>query len=278
MRICALALFLLGLNLPAPAQDKETADPNPARLVRLFDLQEKIRDLHPAFERLFPVAIVEAGRFFIYVPDGSARIYRLDAQAPDKFKIPTGIRAAMPLDFWGTRVACVVTPEVFAEPAGYVMIFHEFVHCYQWETVELRLKESLGVYKKAMERKDYMWELQYAFPYGDEWFVREYGTMLAALDDGDFGRAANLRKAIKARLSADEWDYMTWQEWKEGSARYLENEVRGRFVRPANSGGKNPPYSRVTFYAGGEAFIRMLEKKEAGSVRNLEDLYRRIAE
>ena len=78
--------------------------------------------------------------------------------------MPEGVRAAMPLDFWDNRIACVVTPEVFDQLKGYVTVFHEFVHCYQWETCEMRLKESLRVYQKSVEQKDFMWELQYPFP------------------------------------------------------------------------------------------------------------------
>lgn len=32
-------------------------------------------------------------------------------------------------------MACVVTADVFSTMDGYVEIFHEFVHCYQFERV-----------------------------------------------------------------------------------------------------------------------------------------------
>ena len=271
------------LILPLAALRAQTgatapADPYLAPLARIFDVQDKIRDIHPAFERLHPVAIVAGGEFLIYVPDLSKRRYKLVTKAPDTFAIPVGIRAAMPLDFWGGRMACVVTPEVFDKTAGYATVFHEFVHCHQWDAGELRLKDSLGVYKKAMEKKDYMWELQYPFPYENPDFVRDYKALLTALGQGDSGRALEIRKALKARLSREEWEYMTWQEWKEGAARFLENEIDARLGLPLNASGLNPPFTRVAFYAGGEALIRMLEKGDPGLVKDLEALYRKIAE
>jgi hypothetical protein len=162
------------------------------------------------------------------VPDPGRRTYDLDKEAAEEFQIPVGVRAAMPLPFWENRMACVITPEIFAETGGYAVIFHEFVHCYQWETCELRLKTSLRIYKTAMERKDFMWELQYPFPYRDEEIAADYGAMLEALVTEDEKRAASLREAIRDRLSPEEWEYMTWQEWKEGTARYLENEIKAR--------------------------------------------------
>ena len=52
----------------------------------------------------------------------------------------------MPLAFWNNRIACVVTGEVFGEPDGYVFIYHEFIHCAQWDCCEQRLKEGLARY------------------------------------------------------------------------------------------------------------------------------------
>ncbi len=41
---------------------------------------------------------------------------------------------------------------------------------------------------------------------------------------------------------------MTWQEWKGGLARYLENAIAVRLGQPANHGGLEPPFTPVTFY------------------------------
>jgi hypothetical protein len=273
-----MAVFGASVSSTVSARDAASPDGYAASLARLFALQDKVRDLHPAFESLYPVAIVEAGRFAIYEPDMKTRAYRLVKEAPDTFNIPVGVRAAMPLDFWENRIACVVTPEVFAEPGGEAIIFHEFVHCYQWETCELPLKKALSVYNRAMERKDFMWELQYPFPYGDKDFAADYGNMLRALEAGDGGRVASVRKALKDRLSRDDWEYMTWQEWKEGTARFLENEIKARVGLQPNMGGLKPPFSRVSFYAGGELLIRMMNRKDPGLAGNIEVLYHRIAD
>ena len=258
---------------------QEPAPPDlSAALDRVYTLQQQVRDLHPAFDHLYPVAVVRGGTFYVYEPDLGARHYKLAVTAPDKLNVPSGVRAAMPLDFWGNRVACVITPEALDDAGGLIVVFHEFVHCYQWETCELRLKEKLGVYRAAMGRKDYMWELQYAFPYGDGDFRQYYGAMIAALYKGDSAGLEAARRKLKEALSPDDWDYMTWQEWKEGLARYLENAIQTRLGRPENRGGLEPPFTRVTFYAGGAGLIRELSGRQPGVLKDIEALYHRIAE
>ncbi len=78
-------------------------------------------------------------------------------------------------------------------------------------------------------------------------------------------------------LSPGEWDYLTWQEWKEGLARYLENRMREVVGLPENKGGENPPSTRVTFYRGGDKLIRFLERRRPGIVSDMEQLYRTIS-
>lgn len=273
-----IGLFGSSGSTALTVQDKPSVASVEAALDRLFALRDTISDIHPSFETLYPVAVVSEGRFHIYEPDMGRRAYRLAMEAPDKFGMPSGVRAAMPLDFWGNRMACVVTPDIFGETTGYAVIFHEFVHCYEWETCELRLKGALTVYRLSMERKDYMWELQYKFPYGDKEFTRDYAEMLSALETGDDRRVVSVREALKARLSRENWEYMTWQEWKEGTARFLENEVKVRFNILPNRGGADPPFTRVSFYVGGDLLIRMLDRSDPGLSGNIEALYHRIAD
>jgi len=267
-------------TLPGPdASRQSTALPNlNTALDRVFTIQQQIRDIHPAFHAVYPIAVVSGGVFYVYEPDPGGPHYKLAATAPDKFNVPVGIRAAMPLDFWGNRIACVITPEALDEPRGFVLVFHEFVHCYQWETCEPRLKEKMGLYRTAMQRKDYMWELEYPFPYAAKGLGQDYLDIIRALDTGDTRSATALRKELKERLTPDDWDYMTWQEWKEGLARYLENAIAARLGQPANHGGLETPFNRVTFYAGGEALIRSLSGGNAAVLYDIEALYHRIAD
>ncbi len=278
--ICVAAILLAALpavSLGASAQTPSAKDPVAEKystpLQKIFDYQAQFAPLHPVFSKVYPVAVVENKTFYIFEPVPGEKTYRLAKTAPDSMNIPVGIRAAMPLFFWDNRMACVVTGEVFGQPDGYVFIFHEFVHCAEWDCCEMKFKEGMSIYREAMKAKDYMWELQYPFPYTNPVFVEKYPALLKAWDAGDAVQAGILRAALKSALSAGEWEYLAWQEWKEGLARYLENKMRTAAGLPENVFGLLPPYSRITFYCGGDKLIRFLERRSPGVSKDMEKLY-----
>ena len=277
-RRLAILLILTGLALCAQGLPDAAAVTGRfrAELEKVSSYREKVADLHPAFAKTYPVALAEDGRLTVFEPGADGRTWTLAARAPVKPLLPVGVKAAMPLGFWGNRMACVVTPEIFAVPGGYAVILHEFVHCYEWETVEGKLKEGLEINREAMARRDFMWELQYPFPYGNGEVKRVYELWLAALEKGRTKKAGHWRSLLRKGLSSRDWEYMTWQEWKEGLARYLENRVRSRLAMGINLPDPNPPFDRVTFYRGGELLITRLQKSEPGLDKDIERLYRRI--
>ncbi len=276
--LLSLVLIVLASGLAGGRSAVGTiADKYSASLKKIFELQALFAPLHPALENVYPVAIVENKTFYVFEPVPGEKAYRLATTAPDTFEIPTGVRAAMPLAFWENRMACVVTGEVFGQSDGYVFIFHEFVHCAQWGSCERKLKDSLSICREAMKNKDYMWELQYPFPYSSPAFVETYSALFEAWDGDDAGSAGSLRAALRQALSPAEWEYLTWQEWKEGLARHLENRMREAAGLPENKGGGTPPFGRVTFYRGGDKLIRFLEKRRPGIADDLEELYRAIS-
>jgi len=268
-------IFPILLGAPQEAGTR-VEDAYAVRLKGIFDFQERIVQLHPLFKRVFPVALVVDKVFYVFEPDPPARTYHLVKTTPDSFNIPAGVRAAMPLGFWENRFACVVTGEVFDEPHGYVTIFHEFVHCAQAECCEQRLKTQLEICREAMKKNDFMWELQYPFPYGEPGFVESYSKLLETLEDPEAGTVEGVRKRLRAAVTPQQWEYLTWQEWKEGFARFLENRLREALALPENAGGKDQPYSRVTFYRGGDKLIRFLIQKDASLLTDMEKLYHEI--
>ncbi len=245
-----------------------------ASLNRIFEFRERIGHIHPFLDRLYPVAVVEDRHLFVFEPDTESRRYVLSVEGPAPMPIPDGIRAAFPLELLNGRPACVVTGEVFDTVEGYITIFHEFVHCRQMDLGERELKEGLHVYRAAMERDDYMWEISHPFPYADSRFVELYAAFLSAGVAGDLGEALPIRRALRRHLPREDYEYMVWQEWKEGFARFVENLIRLESgVEENPGGGAEPPFGRVSFYAGGEAFIRVLSKRQPDLATEIEALF-----
>lgn len=275
-----------------------------AKLQKLLQLQAEIAHIHPSLEHPYPVALASGGgELTVYDLDREGRAYRAAARMSLPMPIPDKVRAAFPLEEYDGRMVCVVTEDIFSEPGGYITIFHEFVHCYQFHTVEPRLRQTLSIARRARERQDFMWEINYPFPYRDEQFEAHYSAFLQALaaesewaahepHAGEGEAAAHKRRAeegaeptrdvaarrqaVKDILAADDLEYMVWQEWKEGFARYIENELQAHFGLPVNTRGEEPPFSRVSFYAGGAAYIRYIARREPELISNLEALFSRI--
>jgi len=263
--------FLFGICLNAQDNIKNSVAENfLPKLNRIFELQLEAMKIHPMFGQVYPVAITEEGQLYIFEPDENN--YRLIKQAQVTGTIAKGIRAAYPLAENDYKMTCVVTPDVFDSLEGYAIIFHEFVHCAVYN-IEMKLKENLEIYKSAMEKKDWMWELSFPFPYTKKEFVEAYNLFLNALNKTNLETAIELHKKMKSILSKDEYSYLTWVEWKEGFARWIENKIRNKFGLKENHAGKDLPFDRVTFYEGGSGFIDLISKSSPAIILDFEKLY-----
>ena len=184
----------------------------------------------------------------------------------------SGIRAAFPLQATQGRPACVVGEDIFESEEDLILLLHEFVHCSQGNTVEYEIKATLAIATEATDRGDFMWELEHPFPYADPEFVRSYSSMNASFQVGDDERALAERAALRKHLSAIDYEYMVWEEWKEGLARYLENRIQERRDLPVNTFGDEPPYDRVAFYNGGALWIGLSRAYDTSPSRRPEGL------
>jgi hypothetical protein len=245
-------------------------------LIKIFEIQNNIEDIHPFLKKTFPIAIVEDNYFFVFDTDSSGKKYVLVKEAPTKMSLPKGVRAAFPLECYEGKAACVVSGEIFESLEGYVTIFHEFMHCYQWENCEQKLKGKLGIARKAMEKKDFMWELNHSFPYQDNKFTETYALFLRALKENKPEDIIKYRRQLKQILSKHDFEYMVWQEWKEGFARFIENQIRRRLELKGNHYGIEKPFGRVSFYEEGSGFIKFLGNQEPELLVDIENLFNKM--
>jgi hypothetical protein len=242
----------------------------------VIDLQRRFAGLHPVLGRCYPIAVVSEGSFHIYDLNENSESYRYVRSKLSPIPVPEGVRAAFPLEEYGGKMACVVTPEVFDDLGGYITILHEFIHCYQFKTCEAELKRGLRVAWQAEGDGEMMWEIQYPFPYADAEFVDRFKLYLSAANTGDLVTAEKVHQDFKAFLNQQDYEYMVWQEWKEGFARYIENRLREALGLPLNNGGMAYPYNRVSFYASGAALIGLIHQVDRDLVVDLPALFMRL--
>lgn len=260
---CASGLLSVLLIVAAAASPARAVEPMriaefSAGLDRLVTIWEDVNDLHDYLGELQPVALVAGDSLVIFEPDSSGVSYYHHSTVVAPFPMAPGIRAAFPLQATQGRPACVVGEEIFESEEELIMLLHEFVHCSQGATVEYEIKATLAIATEAAERGDYMWELEHPFPYDDSTFVHNYSAMNAAFLAGDSERALAERAGLRAYLSVIDYEYMVWEEWKEGLARYLENRIQERRGLTVNTFGDKSPYNRVAFYHGGAQLIDFL--------------------
>lgn len=242
-------------------------------LQKIFLVQQSIKNIHPFLKKLYPVAIAEGDNFYVFDLNPQKDAYVFVKQAQPAMIVPKGVRAAFPLDFYDNKMACVVSGEVFDDLSGYVMIFHEFVHCTQMETCEQKLKNRLRVALRAISEDDFMWELNHPFPYEDHFFSELYAMFLESAANKDGDAVARLRMSLREMLNTEDYEYMVWQEWKEGFARYIENKIREKLELEENNSGLQQPYDRVTFYQGGAFFISYLIDQDKNLDKDIEQLF-----
>jgi hypothetical protein len=269
-----LAMLMISVWISAQTEDQaEIVKKYDQDLKKIITLQKKIKDLHPFLKKLYPVAIVEGDDFLIYEFDPKKKQYIFIKTAQPAMIVPEGVRAAFPLDFYDNKMACVVSGDVFDDLSGYATIFHEFIHCAQMECCELKLKSRLKVAREAQAKQDFMWELNHPFPYEDSVFAEVYTIFLKAASEKDLEGVSRCRTYLKETLNAPDYEYMVWQEWKEGFARLIENKIRKKFDLEENHGGTDQPFSRVTFYEGGSLYIENLFYKDKTLKKDVEKLF-----
>lgn len=283
IRTIVLVMLLLVVDPPGVSgQGAMLSDPEiiariDTALRQLTQIQNEVREIHPYLQEAHPIAIVEGDSLFIFDADPVYHEYTFRRRVPVPFPMVKGIRASFPLASYGGKPTCVVSREVFDSMKGYATILHEFVHCSQYMTCENRLKQALEITRASALSHNYSWEINHPFPYQDPEFVSGYAAYLGALATHDTGTVLPARRWLKQHLPLIDYEYMVWVEWKEGFARFIENEVRSHFGLEANRAGKDQPYDRVAFYFGGEEFIRFLTGTGHRAAIDVEELFRRMA-
>jgi len=234
---------------------------------QIFPIFEKINKLDKSLEQLYPIAVVEDNEFFIFDINLSGKQYEYKTNFPSQMNLPDEVLAAFPLEGYEGKMAAVVTHKAFDDIEGIVSIFHEFVHCYQFYNYEINIKKTLTIAQEAERNQDYMWEINYPFPYNNEEFIRKTTEINNGYDIKKY------HAEMKTILNEKEFEYMIWQEWKEGYARYIENMIREKTGIKRNSQILKPPFDRVCFYEIGSKYIETLINENFELKNNLEKLF-----
>lgn len=238
-------------------------------LEKFCELHNRVKGLCESLYEIQPIAVVKDNNFFLFVQRNGK--YEFMTEHPTPFPIDFEILAAFPLEFYSNKTAAIITENTLKNPSEHIWILHEFVHCFQGDTCEQQLKNSLKIAKQQIAAGNFQWEINYPFPYGDDFFIR----LTEELESG--GNFTGYHDKLRGYLAETDFEYLIWQEWKEGFARYIENLVRRELELELNSGELSKPFSRVSFYEIGSRYISALIDKDASLMRDLHKLFNAMA-
>lgn len=230
-----------------------------------------ILDIHPSLNKLYPVAITNPvdNKLVIYDINDSGK-YEYVCEEKIDISLPEKVRASFPVDFYNSQSCCIVSEDIFNEANGFITFFHEFVHCYQHEECEDRLKSSLSINQKY---DNAFWELDYPFPYIDKKIIVIFKKLQGLLQLNKLEETRECFINLKSYLDNCDYEYMIWQMWKEGLARYIENCIRKKYEVNMNVKGEKTPYNRISFYYFGEQLISCLYDENKNIVKDIEKLF-----
>jgi hypothetical protein len=242
----------------------------------IIKLHKDIRDVHVSLKDLYPIAVVNNGYFFIFDINEIGTKYEFKQKAPSDMSDEIDWLASFTLEFYGMKPSAVIGKNILENSGNYPSIFHEFVHCFQWNNGEQNIRQGLTIQKQEMEKNNYSWELNYPFPYGDNYFIEKTIALNVFFAKDNYGSIVNFHKDMKTYLGETEFEYMIWQEWKEGFARYIENLVRTKLEVEQVTKVLVPPFDRTHFYMIGSKYIAMIINRENALSNDIEQLFYKI--
>jgi len=242
----------------------------------IIRMHDKVNGIHLSLEKLYPIAVVNDGYFFIFDINELGTKYEFKHKAKTDFSDSVDWLATLYLESYNWKPAAVIGKNILANSENYVFVFHEFVHCYQGETVENDIKSNLTISKEEMEKQNYSWEINYPFPYNDDYFINKTEELSDYLTNGSYENVVNYHNDMRTYLKETEFEYMIWQEWKEGFARYVENLIRKELGSPLNTTISRQPFDRVHFYDIGSKYIEKLIEKDRRLNNDIENLFQKM--
>ncbi len=84
-----------------------------------------MREIHPLFERLYPLAVLKGKKLYIYRVDQREYFLYKKINAPEW--LPQNVMAVFPLKENNYNITCVISPDALENPEKIVLGLHEFV-------------------------------------------------------------------------------------------------------------------------------------------------------
>jgi hypothetical protein len=242
----------------------------------IIKMHDNVKNIHTSLEKLYPITVINNGYFFVFDINEAGNKYEFKFKTETPMPISGDILAAFSLDFYHMKPSAVISKNILENQNNYINIFHEFVHCFQMGNGEFDIRKELLIEKQEMEKNNYSWEINFPFPYNNEYFINKTMELSDYFINNGYENVVNYHRDMKTYLQKVEYEYMIWQEWKEGFARYVENLIRKELGLQLNTNVLRQPFDRVHFYEIGNKYIEMLVKNDKELNINIIKLFNKM--
>jgi len=128
----------------------------------IIKMHNIVKNIHVSLKKLYPVTIVKDNYFFVFDINEIGNKYEFKLKTQTPMPISGNILASFSLDFYDMKPSAVISENILENQENYIFIFHEFVHCFQWENGEIDLRKDLKIEKQEMEKNNYSWEINFS--------------------------------------------------------------------------------------------------------------------
>ena len=228
----------------------------------IIKIHDSVKNIHVSVEKLYPITVINDGYFFVFDKNEIGDKYELRRKVETSVVVSNDILTAFHLDFYDMKPSVVISKDMLVNPGNDILVLHEFVHCYQLENGSLEIRNGLSIQGQEMAKKNYNWEIDFPFPYNNEYFIDKTVELAGCFANGKYEDVIIYRNCMRTYLHKTEYEYMIWQLWKEGFARYVENLIRRELGLKLNGNVLRPPFGKVHLYEIGSKYVEMLIKKD----------------
>jgi hypothetical protein len=156
-----------------------------------------------------------------------------------------------------------------------VTLLHE--HFHQMQDSQPDFYKEVSDLNLARGDETGMWMLNYPFPYDDKKINEDFDKLAKQLAktletnqtsafQKEFETYKKMRKDFNASLKPEDYKYLSFQFWKEGTARYTEIEITKIAAKNYKPGKK---FSKLKDYKSYAEFSGEIEKDTINSLKNL---------
>jgi hypothetical protein len=239
----------------------------------IIKMHDEVKNIHVSLEKLYPITVISDGYFYVFDKSEIGDKYEFRRKVETSIVVSGDILTAFHLNFYDMKPSVVISKNMLENQGNNILVLHEFVHCFQLENGAVEIRNELSVQRQEIVRNNYNWEIDYPFPYSNDYFIDKTTELSDRFSSGNYDYIEVYHNCMKAYLHKAEYEYMVWQEWKEGFARHVENLIRRELKLQLNGNILRSPFGRVHFYEIGSKYIEMLLEKDEELNDNLVKLF-----